>query len=198
MPADGAARLKPRARSERRGVFAPPLTVTLPAVLTDGSDKAFRRVIYGLFVCAARLHDIRDAFGRRIAMTGARYTVLIATAHLQGGAGVGVRTLADYLHVAPPHVTTEVGKLVAAGLLSKERNPDDGRGVLVSLTPAGAAALEALAPFLRRINDILFDGITRAEFAAVVRFIDKFVVNTERAALAIAEDERGRRNGGRG
>jgi DNA-binding MarR family transcriptional regulator len=192
MAADGAVRLKSRARAERRGPFAPPLTVTLPAVLTDGSDKSFRRVIYGLFVCAGRLHDIRDAFGRRIAMTGARYTVLIATAHLQGTTGVGVRVLADYLHVAPPHVTTEVGKLVAAGLLGKERNPDDGRGVLVTLTPAGARALEALAPFLRRINDILFDGISRAEFAAVVRFIDKFVINTERAMTAIAEDERGR------
>jgi DNA-binding MarR family transcriptional regulator len=141
MPADGAARLKPRLKAERRGVFAPPLSVTLTAVLTDGSDKAFRKVIYGLFVTAARLHDIRDAFGRRIAMTGARYTVLIATAHLQGEAGIGVRALADYLHVASPHVTTEVGKLVAAGLLRKERNPDDGRGVLLSLTPAGAAAL---------------------------------------------------------
>ena len=103
-----------------------------------------------------------------------------------------MRALADYLHVAPPHVTTEVGKLVAAGLLAKARNPDDGRGVLVTLTPAGAQALEALAPFLRRINDILFDGISRAEFAAVVRFIDKFVINTERAMTAIAEDERGR------
>jgi len=197
MAADGTVRLKPKAMAERRAGFAPPLTVTLPAVLTGGSDQAFRKVIYGLFVCAGRLHDIRDAFGRRIAMTGARYTVLIATAHLQGGAGIGVRALADYLHVAPPHVTTEVGKLVAAGLLRKERNPDDGRGVLVTLTPAGAAALEALAPFLRRINDILFDGISRAEFAAVVRFIDKFVVNTEHAAVAIAEDERGRRNGAR-
>ena len=192
MAADGTVRLKPKARNEQAAAFAPPLTVSLPAVLTDGSDKAFRRVIYGLFVSAARLHDIRDAFGRRIAMTGARYTVLIATAHLQGAAGVGVRALADYLHVAPPHVTTEVGKLVAAGLLAKARNPDDGRGVLVTLTPAGAQALEALAPFLRRINDILFDGISRAEFAAVVRFIDKFVINTERAMTAIAEDERGR------
>ena len=195
MAADGALRVKSRARAERQTPFAPPLTVTLPAVLTDGSDKAFRKVIYGLFVSAARLHDIRDAFGRRIAMTGARYTVLIATAHLQGTSGVGVRALADYLHVASPHVTTEVGKLVAAGLLAKARNPDDGRGVLVTLTPAGADALEALAPFLRRINDILFDGISRTEFAAVVRFIEKFVINTERAILAIAEDERGRRNG---
>ena len=192
MAADGTFRLKAKAKDDRGEAFAPPLTVTLPAVLTEGSDKAFRRVIYGLFVCAGRLHDIRDAFGRRITMTGARYTVLIATAHLQGTTGVGVRALADYLHVASPHVTTEVGKLVAAGLLAKERNPDDGRGVLVTLTPAGAEALEALAPFLRRINDILFDGISRAEFAAVVRFIDKFVINTERAMTAIAEDERGR------
>jgi DNA-binding MarR family transcriptional regulator len=197
MAADGAVRVRSKARAERHAAFTPPLTVTLPAVLTDGSDRAFRKVIYGLFVTAARLHDIRDAFGRRIAMTGARYTVLIATAHLQGTAGVGVRALADYLHVAPPHVTTEVGKLVAAGLLAKARNPDDGRGVLVTLTPAGAAALEALAPFLRRINDILFDGISRAEFAAVARFIEKFVVNTERAVMAIAEDEHGRRNGRR-
>jgi DNA-binding MarR family transcriptional regulator len=197
MPAEGAVRTKSRATAERRA-FSPPLTVTLPAVLTDGSDKSFRKVIYGLFVCAGRLHDIRDAFGRRIDMTGARYTVLIATAHLQGAAGVGVRALADYLHVASPHVTTEVGKLVAAGLLRKVRNPDDGRGVLVSLTPAGGQALEALAPFLRRINDILFDGISRAEFAAVVRFIEKFVINTERAMAAIADDARGRRNGARG
>ena len=192
MPADGAVRVKGDGSVERAVGFAPPLSVTLPAVLTDGTDKTFRRVIYGLFVCAGRLHDIRDAFGRRIEMTGARYTVLIATAHLQGEAGVGVRALADYLHVAPPHVTTEVGKLVAAGLLAKERNPADGRGVLVTLTPAGAAALEALAPFLRRINDILFDGISRAEFAAVVRFIDRFVINTERAVMAIADDERER------
>ncbi|HEX7006266.1 MAG TPA: MarR family winged helix-turn-helix transcriptional regulator [Alphaproteobacteria bacterium] len=192
MPADGAVRAKARESAERPAAFTPPLSVSLPAVLTDGSDKTFRRLIYGLFVCAGRLHDIRDAFGRRIDMTGARYTVLIATAHLQGETGVGVRALADYLHVAPPHVTTEVGKLVAAGLLAKERNPDDGRGVLVTLTPAGAAALEELAPFLRRINDILFDGISREEFATVVRFIDKFVINTERAMTAIAENERGR------
>src|SRR5690606_38136868 len=133
-----------------------------------------------------------DAFARRIAMTGARYTVLIATAHPPGEAGVGVRALAAYLHVAPPHVTTEVGKLVAAGLLAQEPNPHGGRAPPATLTPAGAPALEELGPFLRRINDILFDGISRAEFAAIVRFIDKFVINAERAMTAIAESERGR------
>jgi hypothetical protein len=39
----------------------------------------------------------------------------------------------------------------------------------------------------------MFDGISRAEFLAVARFIDKFVINTERAMAAIVDDRRGRR-----
>ncbi len=163
----------------------PPLSVSRPEVLLDGGDAAFRQVIYGLFTCGARLHQCRDAFGAAIGLTGVQYTILIATAHLQKARGVGVRGLADYLLVAMPHVTTEVGKLVGAGLLAKRRNPDDGRGVLVSVTAAGHEALNTLAPFLREINDILFDGVSREEFLALVRFVDKFVGNTERAVAHI-------------
>jgi DNA-binding MarR family transcriptional regulator len=88
--------------------------------------------------------------------------------------------------VAPSFVTTEVAKLVGRGLLAKAPNPDDRRGVLVTLTRAGEAMLKRLAPFLQEINDTLFAGVDRAEFETVLRFIDRFVVNT---ALAVAKVE---------
>ncbi len=184
---EGEAVARTIASDERESAVAPPppLSVSRTELLIDGSDAAFRRVIYGLFTCGARLHQCRDAFGAAIGLTGAQYTILIAGAHLQEERGIGIRALADYLQVATPHVTTEVGKLVKAGLLAKRPNPEDGRGVLVSVTAAGHAALEALSPFLREINDILFDGMTRDEFIALVRFIDKFANNTERAVARI-------------
>lgn len=161
------------------------MSVSRPEVMLDGDDTAFRQLIHSLFTCGARLHQCRDAFGGAIGLTGVRYSILIATAHLQNDRGIGVRALADYLLVAMPHVTTEVGKMVAAGLLAKRRNPEDGRGVLISLTEAGDEALDALSPFLREINDILFDGVSREEFLALMRFVDKFVDNTERAVALI-------------
>lgn len=173
------------AKIGKAAAFAPPLSVSRAEVLPDGSDVAFRKVIYGLFVCGARLHQCRDAFGAVIGLTGVQYTLLMATAHLQEGRGVGIRALADYLHVAMPHVTTEAGKLVRAGMLTKRPNPRDRRGVLVSLTAAAEAALERLAPFLREINDTLFDGVGREEFLALARFIDTFTGNSERAVARI-------------
>lgn len=189
----GKAAADPSPSREHRtapAAFAPPLSVGRAEVLLDGSDVAFRKVIYGLFVCGARLHQCRDAFGAAIGLTGVQYTLLMATAHLQEGReqeghGVGIRALADHLHVAMPHVTTEVGKLVRAGMLAKRPNPRDRRGVLVSLTPAAEAALERLAPFLREINDTLFDNVSRENFEALAQFVDRFTDNSERAVSRI-------------
>src|SRR5690606_37038637 len=129
----------------------------------------------------------------RLGATGPQYTILAAIAERQKDAGVGIRTLADHLHVAASHITTEVNKLVSLGLVEKRANPADGRGVLARLTRAGEAALDRLGPFRREINDILFDGLSRAEFLAVARLFKRFLVNTERALDRIGLEERERK-----
>ncbi|MGE0734322.1 MAG: MarR family winged helix-turn-helix transcriptional regulator [Alphaproteobacteria bacterium] len=161
--------------------YAPPLSVSRPALLDAGRDDRFREMIYGLFTAGARFGGIREAFGREIGITGAQYFVLIATAHHAAGEGIGIRTLADYLHVASSHVTTEVGKLVRAGLLAKRANPNDGRGVLVSVTEKGRAGLALLAPFRQAVNDILFRDLSRHDFSVMAEFIGKFIASTEAA-----------------
>ena len=186
------------------GLFEPPLSITRPEFLEGGSDRDFRKLIWSLLVVAARLQKYPEAFGRHIGISSAMYTVLIATAHVQGRSGVGIRRLAEYMRLPAPHITTTVGKLVGAGLLAKRRNPDDARGVLVSLTDAGAAALVRLSSFQRPVNDVLFDNLSRADFAALRRLIGIMVSNSERALEKVAELERaageesGRTNRGAG
>lgn len=189
-----AARKNAAARAYR-----PPLSVSLPACLEHGRDDRLRAALHALFVAAARFEQVRGAFGRRIGASGPQYTILAAAAEHQGAEGIGIRTLADYLHVAPSHITTEVNKLVALGLVEKRANPADGRGVLVRLSAEGEAALDALGAFRRDVNDILFSGIGRAEFQTLAHVLDRLVDNTERALDHIRIDARdAHRNRGNG
>jgi DNA-binding MarR family transcriptional regulator len=173
--------------------YRPPISVTRQEVLVDGVDERFRDVIHALFVTGFRFQEIREAFGRELDVTGPQYFVLMAVARFHAAGGIGIGGLADQLHVAPPHVTTEVGKLVDKGLVAKRPNPEDGRRVLVTLTAAGRAALERLAPLRQHINNILFDGFSREEFATLARLLDRFLATTERAQDAVADHERERR-----
>ena len=108
-----------------------------------------------------RLLDCRAAFGREAKLTGSQFAVLMGAAYTQGDTGVTIGQLAEHVQLAATHVTTEVGRLCRRGLLKKCENPDDRRSVLVRLTAGGEGSVRDLAPLMRGINDILFDGVNR-------------------------------------
>lgn len=170
--------------------FASPVTVTLPPMLADGSDVAFRETIYLMVLAFGRLHACREAFGRALSLTASQFIVLIGTAYRQGKDGVTIRALADHTQLAATHVTTEVGRLIGKGLLTKEANTRDRRSVLVRLSPKGEAAIRSVNPLLRRVNDELFKNVSRQEFATVSRFLVKFAHNSEDALIEIQRGER--------
>lgn len=189
-------RSRPRSRGHanahgtaRRSAFAPPLTVSHSAMLASGSDVAFRETLYSMVLAFGRLIACREAFGRALALTGSQFAVLVGTAYRQERNGVSIRALADHVQLAPPHVTTEVGRLVRKGLLAKRVNRRDRRGVLVTLTPRGEAAVRKISPFLRQVNDLLFQDISRQELATVTRFLRMFVRNGEEALAEIRRRE---------
>ncbi len=177
--------------------FAVPLTVSHGALLRAGTDDDFRQTLYLMVLAFGRLQDCREAFGRALAdagspLTGSQFAVLIGTAYRQGAAGVSIRALADHVQLAPTHVTTEVGRLIRKGLLVKRPNTADRRSVLVRLSRKGETALLRVVPFVRTVNDLLFDGVSRADFAALSRFLHGFALNTERALAEIRRTERQR------
>ena len=173
----------------RRSTFAPPLTVSHPAMLASGSDVSFRETLYSMVLAFNRLIACREAFGRALALTGSQFAVLVGTAYRQGHDGVSIRALAEHVQLAPTHVTTEVGRLVRKGLLDKQVNRRDRRGVLVTLSPKGEVAVRKISPFLRRVNDLLFQDIGRQELAALARFLQVFLRNGEEALAEIRRRE---------
>ncbi len=190
-PARSRSQQRRKPHPGSRQAFAPPLTVSHAALLAGGSDVAFRETLYLMVLAFGRLLACREAFGRALGLTGSQFAVLFGVAYRQGREGVSIRALAEHVQLASTHVTTEVGRLVRKGLLVKTANQRDRRGVLVRLSRQGEAAVLRVAPFLRRVNDCLFAGVSRRDIAALDRFLQLFARNGEQALAEIRQRERG-------
>src|SRR5262249_13455092 len=132
--------------------YALPPTVSCAALLEQGTDRRFRALVNDLFTIATRMEAVRAHLGRRMGITGPQYSVLIAVAHLQGAGGVSVGSVAQAMHVTSAFIAAETGKLARLGLLFKRPNPQDGRGVLLSLAPAGRLGIDRISAELRALN----------------------------------------------
>jgi MarR family transcriptional regulator, organic hydroperoxide resistance regulator len=172
-------------------IFAPPLTVSHSELLIDGTDDHFRQTIYLFVEVLGRLTACREAFGRSIDLTGSQFAVLFGVAYRQGEVGVTIKRLAHYVHLAPTHVTTEVGRLIRMGLLNKCAAKEDRRAVLVSLTREGEARVTAVSSFVRRVNDILFAGLSANDMENAESIFTRLSRNSEFAIaeLKVAERE---------
>jgi DNA-binding MarR family transcriptional regulator len=129
----------------------------------------------------------RDIFGKALHLTGSQFAVLIGTAYQQGSKGVTIRDLAEHVRLAAPHVTTEVSRLIKKDLLVKRPHDFDGRSVLVSLSPFGEAEIERVTPLVREVNDILFDGISHADFQIVARVTRILMKNVQKVTAASSD-----------
>jgi DNA-binding MarR family transcriptional regulator len=144
-----------------------PPTTSRPALLERGSDRRFRVLVNDLFTIAGRMEILRNHLGARMGLSGPQYSVLIAVAHLQGQRGASVGAVAQAMHVSSAFIASETGKMARMGLLLKRANPDDRRGVLLSLAPAGRLSIDRAAAEIRAINDLFFGALDSAAFCAL-------------------------------
>lgn len=176
-----------------RRQFTVPTTISRKDFFRDGSDDWFRDALYRLVQTLSRLIVCREAFGRKLGLTGSQFTVLIGVAYRQGDTGITIAALSNYIGLAATHVTTEVGRLIRKDLLVKRPNESDGRSVLISLSPEGEAAVDEVSTMVRNINDLLFKNIDRKRFEMVNEFAKVLLTNSEYAIAAIRISESGRR-----
>jgi DNA-binding MarR family transcriptional regulator len=77
-----------------------------------------------------------DAILRPFGLTFARYEVLMLLLFSRRGR-LPLGKVGERLQVGAASVTNAIDRLEADGLVDRQTNPADGRGVLASLTPAG-------------------------------------------------------------
>src|SRR6185437_6115486 len=152
---------KAKAQSQRLGKshLRIPHTITRQDYFRNGTDEWFREAIYTCVRGLRGLLACREVFARVLGITGSQFAVLMGIAYRQGQDDVSIGEVALHVALGPTHVTTEIGRLIAAGLVIKRPNPDDGRSVLVSLTPKGETAVLAVTPLVREVNDSLFQDV---------------------------------------
>ncbi len=165
--------------------YRPPVTISRKEFLIQGSDAEFRRSIYAMVQSVGRLLACRDAFGKELSLTPSQFVVLMGVAHAQGPDGVTIRDLADHVALASTHVTTEVRRLEEAGLLVKRPSPVDKRSVRVFLQPRGEQQVARVAPFIRLINDVLFQDIDPDALKTAQHVARQLILNSESALAEI-------------
>lgn len=174
------------------GTLFPPLTVSRDVLLSGGRDDKFRDLVNDMIDFAARLQSIRESLARRMGVTPPQYNILMALAHHRGDDKVTVTDLAGRLRVSVPFIVTETRRLGEAGLLRRAPDLNDRRRVYLELTAEGRAAIVAIAPAQRRVNDELFSSLTRKNLKTLHDITSGLLASCD-AAYAEAEDEAGSR-----
>ncbi|KRV49432.1 MarR family transcriptional regulator [Wenjunlia vitaminophila] len=92
-----------------------------------------------------------DAVVKPYGLTFARYEALVLLTFSQAGE-LPMSKIGERLMVHPTSVTNTVDRLVRAGLVDKRPNPQDGRGVLASITERGREVVEAATRDLMAVD----------------------------------------------
>ncbi|WP_405875981.1 MULTISPECIES: MarR family winged helix-turn-helix transcriptional regulator [unclassified Streptomyces] len=105
------------------------------------------------FLLQRAAHRLRTTVDRRcLAAAGVTTAQVGALFAVQDQPGITQQELARTLDLRESAITALVGRLTAAGLLLKQAHPCEHRAVVLELTEAGAAALDAAQPEVDRLN----------------------------------------------
>jgi DNA-binding MarR family transcriptional regulator len=134
-----------------------------------------------------RLSVLADAVSRSIAEVYAerfdlgrdewRVLAALADAAMLRTAAVIERTTLDKVAVSRALV-----RLEGRGLVERRTDPEDGRGYLIRLRPAGRVLLGKLTPMVREREAFLLGGLDEAERRALDSALDKVLERARRLA----------------
>ncbi|WP_086821002.1 MarR family winged helix-turn-helix transcriptional regulator [Allokutzneria sp. NRRL B-24872] len=126
------------------------------------------------FLLQRAAHQLRTVADRRCsAAAGITTAQLGALFAVRERPGTTQRELAATLGLREPGVTALVGRLVAAGLVSKAPHPREHRASVLELTEDGAAALAAARPEIERFNTEMRELLGEDGFRRTAAALDR-------------------------
>ncbi len=133
-----------------------------------GLDIAEQRAWQNFLDTTLRLHA---AMNRTLAashkLTLADVRLLDILDHSAAGSA-RMGDLAEVLVLLPSRVTRQIRRLEANGLVRRTTSPEDGRGVLASITASGRDAVrQAMATYAQAVRVHFLDQLTRSQLAAM-------------------------------
>ena len=115
---------------------------------------------------------MRDAEG----VTAAQSTVLFV---LTASDGLPISAISERMRMGKSTLTSVIDRMVASGLVRREKNPNDGRVSNIFIEEAGKAVVERTAASVREINSGLLSPFSLEEQATIERFLVHLRQNAE-------------------
>jgi len=91
----------------------------------------------------------------------------------------GVQCLAEGLKLSTASISVSVRQLEESGYLQRQPHPQDGRAVLLSLTPLGADFQTLTLQFRRQMFERLLAGLSEEERDELITLLNKAVQSAE-------------------
>jgi DNA-binding MarR family transcriptional regulator len=134
----------------------------------------------------ARLRRVRSHFDQELEALFAEHELsladfeVLATLRRLGG-HASQRRLMDALGLTSGTVSVRIDRLVAAGLVTRDPDPRDGRGTLVALTSEGHARFDQAAPAHLANEERLLAALAPGERAQLADLLRKLLLSFEGA-----------------
>ena len=132
----------------------------------------------------ARLQRVRSHFDQELEaffadhqLTLADFEVLATLRRLGGSSSQ--RALMEALGLTSGTVSVRVDRLVAAALVTREPDPQDGRGAIVALTPQGHARFDTAAPAHLANGERLLAALDQGERKQLADLLRKLLLSFE-------------------
>ena len=144
-----------------------------PRWLDDDQQRSWRALVLGTTLLFDRLDD---DLRRHANLSLTEYEILVRLSERDGQ--MRMAQLADALAHSRSRVTHTVKRMEDAKLVERYTSPDDGRGVIASLTDKGQQLLERIAPVhVNGVRDHLVDLASDEDFAALGRVMNAVADN---------------------
>ncbi|HEV7957092.1 MAG: transcriptional regulator, MarR family [Microbacteriaceae bacterium] len=128
---------------------------------------------------------VRRPFFEAVTSYGLSWAQYTALTVLHRRPGLTSSELARRSFVRPQSMAETLTPLIEQGFARRDRNPEHGRQILLSITPAGVSKIEAMAQDVRAIEDGMLSHFTEEEAALFARFLRRAragIEDTERAS----------------
>jgi DNA-binding MarR family transcriptional regulator len=137
--------------------------------LDEDEQRSWRALLMGMTLLLDRLDDdLRQACDLSLV----EYEILVRLSEREGRQ-MRMAQLADALAHSRSRVTHTVARMERAGLVTRGSSPEDGRGVVASMTAKGYDLLVRMADIhVSGVRAHLVDLVTEEDFAAVGRVMN--------------------------
>lgn len=130
---------------------------------------------YLAYLLARASHRISSGFHRRLAEIGVSVSTWRIVASLQL-APLSVGELAERVLLAQPTLSKALDKLVADGLVERQREPNNRRSVTVRLTAAGRELCATLVPLANAYEAACFNHMSDDQRRQLVALLQQAII----------------------